>query len=163
MSIIDAVVRSFEVALSLLFAFVPRLLGFLVILIIGYFVATAVSKGITILLRKVGFDRISTRIGLTRLEAQMGIKMDAAGILGRIVYWFIFLIFIVTAVDALGLTAVSALLNQVLDYIPNVFVAILILFLGTLAATFVADLVRGLASLCAMPFLALSPLSRFNS
>jgi len=146
MSIIDAVVRSFEVALSLLFAFVPRLLGFLVILIIGYFVATAVSKGITILLRKVGFDRISTRIGLTRLEGQMGIKMDAAGILGRIVYWFIFLIFIVTAVDALGLTAVSALLNQVLDYIPNVFVAILILFLGTLAATFVADLVRGLAS-----------------
>ena len=146
MNIVDAVVTSFGAALALLFTFVPRLLGFLVILLVGYIVATAISKAVTFLLRKVGFDRFSTRIGLTRLEQQMGIKMDAAGILGRIVYWFIFLIFLVPAVDSLGLTAVSALLGQVVAYIPNVFVAILILFLGTLAATFVADIVRGLAS-----------------
>ena len=76
----------------------------------------------------------------------MGVKMDTAGILGRIVYWFVFLIFLVPAVDSLGLTSVSALLDEVVAYIPNVFVAILILFLGTLAATFVADIVRGAAS-----------------
>ncbi len=146
MNIIDAVVSSFAAALALLFTFVPRLIGFLVILLVGYLVATALSKAVTFLLRKVGFDRISTRIGLTRLENQMGVKMDAAGILGRIVYWFIFLIFLVPAVDSLGLTAVSTLLSQVVAYIPNVFVAILILFLGTLAATFIADLVRGAAS-----------------
>ncbi|GAC1390519.1 MAG: hypothetical protein NVS4B11_25420 [Ktedonobacteraceae bacterium] len=146
MNIIDAVVSSFAAALALLFTFVPRLIGFLVILLVGYIVATALAKAITFLLRKVGFDRFSTRIGLTRLEQQMGVKIDAADILGRIVYWFVFLIFLVPAVDALGLTAVSALLNQVVSYIPNVFVAILILFLGTLAATFVADIVRGAAS-----------------
>ena len=139
MNIVDAVVSSFAAALALLFTFVPRLIGFLVILLVGYLVATALSKAVTFLLRKIGFDRISTRIGLTRLESQMGVKMDAAGILGRIVYWFVFLIFLVPAVDSLGLTAVSALLGQVVAYIPNVFVAILILFLGTLASTFVAD------------------------
>ena len=122
------------------------MIGFLVILLVGYIVAAALSRAITFLLRKVGFDRISTRIGLTRLEQQMGLKMDTAGILGRIVYWFIFLIFLVPAVDALGLTAVSTILSQILAYIPNVFVAILILFLGTLAATFVADIVRGATS-----------------
>ncbi len=146
MNIVDAVVSSFAAALALLFTFIPRLLGFLVILLVGYIVATALSKAVTFLLRKVGFDRFSTRIGLSRLEQQMGVKMDAAGILGRIVYWFVFLIFLVPAVDSLGLTAVSALLGQVLAYIPNVFVAILILFLGTLAATFIADIVRGAAS-----------------
>jgi hypothetical protein len=73
----------------------------------------------------------------------MGLRMDAAGVLGKVVYWFIFLIFLVPAVDSLGLTAVSNILNQVIAYIPNVFVAIVVLFLGTLAATFVADLVRG--------------------
>jgi hypothetical protein len=146
MSIIDAVVNSFAAALALLFTFVPKLIGFLVILIVGYFVAAALGRAITFLLRKVGFDRISTRIGLTRLEQQMGLKMDTAGILGRVVYWFVFLIFLIPAVDALGLTSVSALLNNILGYIPNVFVAILILFLGTLAATFVADLVRGATS-----------------
>ena len=146
MNIVDAVVSSFAAALALLFTFIPRLLGFLVILLVGYIVATALSKAVTFLLRKVGFDRFSTRIGLTRLEQQMGVKMDAAGILGRIVYWFVFLIFLVPAVDSLGLTAVSAVLNQIVAYIPNVFVAILILFLGTLAATFVSDIVRGAAS-----------------
>ena len=146
MNVVDAVVTSFAAALALLFTFVPRLIGFLVILLVGYLVATALSKAVTFLLRKVGFDRFSTRIGLTRLESQMGVKMDAAGILGRIVYWFVFLIFLIPAVDSLGLTAVSALLGQVVAYIPNVFVAILILFLGTLAATFVADIVRGAAS-----------------
>ena len=138
-----AIWTSLTGALALAFTFIPRLIGFLVILLVGWLVASALSKVVVFLLRKVGFDRIATRIGLTRLEERMGIRMDAAGVLGRIVYWFIFLIFLIPAVDALGLTTVSALLGQVIGYIPNVFVAILILFLGALAAGFVADLVRG--------------------
>ena len=113
------------------------------ILLVGWIVASVVSKAVTFLLRKIGFDRLSERIGLSRLEQRMGLRMDAAGVLGKIVYWFIFLIFLVPAVDALGLTTVSNILNQIIAYIPNVFVAILVLFLGTLAATFVADIIRG--------------------
>lgn len=146
MNIVDAVITSFQAALALLFTFVPRLIGFLVILLIGWLVASALSKALTFLLRKIGFDRIGNRIGLSRLLSQSGIKTDAAEVLGKIVYWFLFLIFLVPAVDALGLTAVSNILNQVIAYLPNVFVAILVLFLGTLAATFVADIVRGAAS-----------------
>jgi len=142
-NIIDAVIRSFQSALALLFEFVPRLLGFLVILLIGWLVASALAKAVTFLLRKVGFDRIADRIGLSRLGQQAGIKTDAADILGKLVYWFVFLIFLVPAVNALGLTTVSDLLGRVIGYLPNVFVAILVLFLGTLAATLVADIVRG--------------------
>lgn len=61
-------------------------------------------------------------------------------------YWFLLLIFLVPAVDALGLTTVSGLLTTLVAYIPNVFVAILVLFLGTLAATFVSDIVRGVTA-----------------
>ncbi len=143
MNIVTAVITSFAAALALVFSFIPKLLGFLVILLIGWLVASALAKAVTFLLRKVGFDRIGDRIGLSRLLSQSGLKTDAADVLGKIVYWFVFLIFLVPAVDALGLTAVSALLGQVIAYIPNVFVAILILFLGTLAATVVADIVRG--------------------
>ncbi len=138
-----AVLTSLAGALALIFSFVPKLLGFLIILLIGWLIATALEKAVTFLLRKVGFDRLGDRIGLTRLEAQMNVKMDAAGVLGRLVFWFVFLIFLVPAVDALGLTSVSALLGQIIGYLPNVFVAILVLFLGTLAATFVADIIRG--------------------
>src|SRR2546421_1280591 len=139
----SAILTSFTNALNLVFAFIPKLISFLVILLVGWIVASVVSKAVTFLLRKIGFDRLSERIGLTRLEQRMGLRMDAAGVLGKVVYWFIFLIFLVPAVDALGLTTVSNILNQIIAYIPNVFVAILVLFLGTLAATFVADIIRG--------------------
>ena len=138
-----AIITALSNALALLFAFIPRFIGFLVILLVGWIIATLVSKALTALLRKVGFERLANRIGLTRFEQRMGVQMDAAGVLGRIVYWFLFLIFLVPATDALGLSAVSNVLNTLVDYLPNVFVAILVLFLGTLAATVVADLVRG--------------------
>lgn len=130
-------------ALNLLLEFIPKLVGFLVILLVGWIIATAVSKAVTFLLRKVGFDRLGQRIGLQRFEQNMGVHMDAASILGAVVYWFLFLIFLVPAADALGIPTVSNILNELVAYIPNVFVAILVLFLGALAATVVADLVRG--------------------
>ena len=141
-----AIYTSLAGALALLFSFIPKLIGFLVILLIGWLVATAVAKALTLVLRKVGFDRISDRIGLTNLERQMNVQLDAAGLLGKLVYWFVFLIFLVPAVNALGLTTVSELIGRIVGYLPNVFVAILVLFLGTLAATFVADIIRGAAA-----------------
>jgi Conserved TM helix len=139
----EAILSALSNALNLLLTFIPRFLGFLVILLVGWIVATAVSKALTFLLRKIGFDRLGERIGLTRLEQRMGVNMDSAGILGKIVFWFLLLVFLVPAADALGLPAVSTILNQLVGYIPNVFVAILVLFLGALAATVVADIVRG--------------------
>jgi len=139
----EAILTALANTLNLVLTFIPRLLGFFVILLVGWLVATLVSKALTFLLRKIGFDRLGDRIGLTRLEQRMGVKMDAAGILGKIVYWFLFLVFLVPAADALGLPAVSTLLNQLVAYIPNVFVAILVLFWGSLAATVMADIVRG--------------------
>ncbi len=138
-----SIVNALNDAVRLILTFIPRVIGFLVILIVGLILATLVSRALTLVLRKVGFDRMANRIGLSRFEQRMGITLDPAGILGKIVYWFILLIFLVPAADALGLPAVSNILNTLVAYIPNVFVAILVLFLGTLAATFVADLVRG--------------------
>ncbi len=146
MNILNAVIASFAAALALIFTFIPKLIGFLVILLIGWIVASAISKAVTFLLKKVGFDRLSQRIGLDQMSQRAGISLDAAGILGKVVYWFIFLIFLVPAVDTLGISAVSNILNQIIAYIPNVFVAILILLIGAFVATIAADVVRGGAS-----------------
>jgi len=134
----EAVFASFANALNLILTFIPRFIGFLVILIIGAIVASLVKRGVAYLLRKVGFERVADRV-----ERRMRIQMDSTNILSRIAYWFVFLIFLVSAIDALGLPAVSNLLNTVIGYLPNVFVAILVLLLGTLVAILVADLVRG--------------------
>jgi len=139
----QAVISALGHALDLLLVFIPLLLGFLLILLVGYLIAAALGKAVTFLLRKIGFDNLANRVGLTRLEQRMGVRLDPAGVLGKIVFWFILLVFLVPATNALGLTAVSGILNAMIAYIPNVFVAILVLFLGTLAANFVADIVRG--------------------
>lgn len=142
----SAILTSFTNALNLVFAFIPKLIGFLVILLIGWIVANLVSKAVTFLLRKIGFDRLSERIGLSQLEQRMGLRMDAAGVLGRIVYWFIFLIFLVPATNALNLPTISNILNMLVDYVPNIFVAVLVLFLGSVLAVFAGDVVRGTTS-----------------
>jgi len=142
----NAMLTSLANAVNLILTFIPRIIGFLLILLIGWGIAVLVSKAVVWLLRRVGFDNMANRIGLTRFDQRIGIHLDPAGVLGKIVFWFVFLIFLVAAADALGLPAVSNILNQLVAYIPNVFVAILVLFLGTLAATFIADIVRGLTA-----------------
>src|SRR5215471_4571384 len=139
----QAILTSFTSALALVFGFIPKLIGFLVIILVGWLIATALGKAVTFLLRKVGFDNFSNRIGLTRFEQRMGIRLDPADFLGRIVFWLIILVFLVPALETLGLTSITLILNELISYIPNVFVAIIILFLGTLLATVVADIVRG--------------------
>lgn len=138
--------NAFSNALSAVFTFIPHLVGALVILLIGWIVAWVVGKAVMLLLRKVGFDRLSNRIGLRRMEQRMGIRMDPAQLLGKIVFWFLFLIFLVPATDALELPTVSNILNTVVSYIPNVFVAIVVLVLGALIGVLVGDIVRGATS-----------------
>jgi hypothetical protein len=141
-----AIWSSISSALNLAFSFVPKLVGFLLVLLIGWIVASLLAKAVTFLLKRVGFERMAERIGLNRLEQRIGMRMDAATLLGKIVYWFVFLIFLIPAFNSLGLPTVSNILQVIISYIPNVFVAVLVLFLGTLLAAFVADIVRGALS-----------------
>ena len=138
-----AIYSSMASALAIVFAFIPKLIGFLVILLVGWIVASLLEKGLTLLLRRVGFDRLSDRIGFTRFEQRMNVRMDPANLLGKVLFWFVFLIFLVPAFNALELTAISTLIGQIVGYIPNVFVAIIVLFLGMALASLAAELVRG--------------------
>ncbi|WP_069804513.1 mechanosensitive ion channel family protein [Thermogemmatispora onikobensis] len=140
----QAFLTSLANALNLVLTFIPKFLGFLVILLIGWLIASVLRRTVVFILRRIGFERLGARIGLARLEQNTGMRFDVVAILGTIVYWFIFLIFLVPAVDALGLSTVSNILNELIAYIPNVFVAVLVLFLGLLAASVVGDIVRGL-------------------
>ena len=73
----------------------------------------------------------------------MGVKTDAAGFLATLVKWFVRLIVLVTAFDALGLPAVSQVLEQILLWLPNLVVALVVLVIAGLAANALAGLVRG--------------------
>ena len=138
-----AVMTSLAAALSLFMAAIPRIIGFLVILVIGWLISGALAAGVAALLRAVKFNVLAQRSGLQGFIHNMGLKTDPSGLLADIVKWFVRLIVLVVAFDALGLPAVSAVLQQFLLWIPNLVVAVVILVIAGLAANALGDLVRG--------------------
>ena len=138
-----AVMTSLTAALSLFLAAIPRVIGFIVILIIGWLIAGALAAAVAALLRAVRFNDLAQRSGLSGFVHNMGVRTDAAGVLANIVKWFVRLIVLVVAFDALGLPAVSAVLQQFLLWIPNLVVAMIILVIAGLAANALGDLIRG--------------------
>jgi Mechanosensitive ion channel, conserved TM helix len=138
-----ALVTSFTTALSLFLAAIPRIIGFLVILIIGWFIAGLLAAGVAALLRAVRFNDLAQSSGLSGFVRNMGVRKDPAGLLADIVKWFVRLIVLVVAFDALGLPALSTILQQFLLWIPNLVVAVVILVIAGLAANALGNLVRG--------------------
>jgi hypothetical protein len=130
--------NSLQTALDTFFAFLPNLLGFLVLLIIGFIVAKVVAAIVRKVLDKVGLDRhLKSSDAHTYVERVMPGASAANGI-GRVVFWFIFLFFLVAAIGALKIPAVTTFMNQVLAYLPNIVVAILIFVVAALIAGAVA-------------------------
>ena len=138
-----AVMTSLTAALTMFLAAIPRVIGFLVIIVIGWLIAGVLAAAVAALLRAVRFNDLAQRSGLSGFVHNMGVRKDTAGVLADIVKWFVRLIVLVVAFDALGLPAVSNVLQQFLLWIPNLVVAVIILVIAGLAANALGDLVRG--------------------
>lgn len=142
----EAMMASLTGAFAMFFAAIPRILGFAAILIVGWFVASLIEKGIAAILRAVKFNELSVRSGFADFVAKMNTGTDSAGLIAAIAKWFIRLIALVVAFDALGLPAVSDVLRQLLLWLPNLVVALVVLVIGGLAAKALSNIVRGAAS-----------------
>ncbi|GAB6387420.1 mechanosensitive ion channel family protein [Stutzerimonas marianensis] len=126
-------------------AFIPRLFGALLVLAVGFVVAKLLDALLSKLLAKVGLDRLVAGTGLTKLLLRAGIRAPVSALIGKIVYWFVLLVFLVSAAESLGLARVSATLDMLALYVPKVFGAAAILLAGVLLAQLVNGLVRGAA------------------
>ncbi|RRU73769.1 mechanosensitive ion channel family protein [Stutzerimonas xanthomarina] len=126
-------------------AFIPRLFGALVVVLLGFVVAKLLDTLLSKVLAKVGLDRLMAGTGLTKLLGRAGIRIPVSALIGKVVYWFVLLIFLVSAAESLGLERVSATLDMLALYVPKVFGAALILLAGVLLAQLLSGLVRGAA------------------
>ena len=130
-------------ALSAFLSFIPQLIGALIILILGYVIAKALQAIVGRVLEGIGFDRWMERGGIKQFFDRADTEHTPHSILGRLVFWFVFIIAITMAADALGIPQVSAVLAQLIAYIPSIIAAILILILAALLANFLSSIVRG--------------------
>ena len=130
-------------ALSAFLSFIPQLIGALIILLVGYLIAKALQAIVGRVLEGIGFDRWMERGGIKQFFDRADTKHTPHSILGRLVFWFVFFVAITMAADALGIPQVSAVLAQLIAYIPSIIAAILILILAALLANFLSSIVRG--------------------
>lgn len=148
------VIESIQSALTSTFntagEFVPKLIGALIIFLIGWIVAKILRTVINKVLKAIKFDDLADSIGINGMLAKGGLKKRASGMLATLVYWIAMFVTWGLVFDTLGLEVVSNLLTDVVQYIPNIIVACILLVVGTYLANFVSGLVS--ASLKASGF-----------
>ena len=136
-------VQSLQEGLNTFFGYIPQLIGAIIILIVGYIVAKLLEAVVTRLLGAIGFEGWMERGGVRQFFERAETRQTPTSILGKLVFWFVFIIAIVMATDALGIRQVSAVLGDLIAYIPSVIAAVLILILAAVLANFLAGIIRG--------------------
>lgn len=117
--------------------FVPKLLAALVILFLGWVLAKLLRAGMLRLLRILQFHRLAEKSGLEAFLEQGNVNITLSRLISDIVYWLVLLIVIVSVSHSLGLEVVARLFTRVINYVPNILAAILVLVFGALIARFV--------------------------
>ena len=120
--------------------FIPKLIGFLLIMIIGYFIAKAIAKVLDRVLERVGFDRWVERGGVKQALARS--KYDASSLLSQIIFYIALLFVLQLAFGVFGPNPISDLIKSVIAYLPKVFVAIIIIVVGAAIAAAVKEIVE---------------------
>jgi small-conductance mechanosensitive channel len=136
------IVDSAQNGLDSFFGFLPNLLGFAVILIIGYLVAKIVKGIVRKALEAAGLDKALHNSQAGQYVEKVSPDASPARLIGSIAFWFLFVFVLSAAIGALKIPAVTAFMNQVLSYLPNVAAAVLIFVIAAALAGTVATLVQ---------------------
>ena len=135
---------SIQQGLNSFFAFVPNLLAFLVILLIGWIIAKVVRTVVNKALDKVGVDRALHQSDAGKFVERVSPGSRPSHLIGAVAFWFIFLFALSAAIGALKIPALSTFIAQVQAFLPNIIVAILIFVIAAALAGAVAGAVQKL-------------------
>ena len=139
----DAVLVSGTEALRNFLGFLPALIGAIIVLVVGWILSGLLASLVERGLKMIGFERAAQSTGISGFVERSGSSWTASAVVAEIIKWFIRLIALQAAASILGLNQISAIINAILLWLPNLVVAIAIIVIGALIARFVSGLVRG--------------------
>jgi hypothetical protein len=122
--------------------FIPKLLFFAIILVVGYVVAKVLAKATNAVLERVGFDNAVERGGIKQALARS--QYDASDIVAKLVKYAVMLFTLVIAFDVFGPNAISDLLESIVAFLPKLIVAIIIVVVAAAVAKAVKDLISNM-------------------
>lgn len=139
----DYVVNSLHNVWNGVADFLPRFIIALIVFLVGWLLAVFIAKAVWHLVKFLQIDRGLESLGFRKAWERSGHKLDTPLFFYELVKWAIIIGFLMAATDILGLTKVTDFLLRVLYYLPNIFIAAIVLIIGVLVARFVESLVRG--------------------
>jgi len=156
MALVDQLSESFETSFdsvsSTVVLFVPKLFLALIVFVLGWIIGAIVGRFIAQVVSALRVDKAMQRAGVDAVVTRAGFRLNTGLFLGKIVEWFIMIIFLIVAFDILGLSQVNVfLVDTVLGYLPNVLVATLILVIAAILSDVAHKLVVGSAKAARLP------------
>ena len=137
--------------LAKILAYLPVLLGALVILIVGWIVAKAIRRLVDWLLKTARFDTLADKAGVSGILRKGDLKISPREVVSGLVYWLVIIMVLVMVVNALGLPKASDVLASLFAYVPKVIAALLVLVVAMFLASFVSGIVRTAAGNANLP------------
>jgi Mechanosensitive ion channel/Conserved TM helix len=119
---------------------IPTLVAAMTLLAAGYFISNIISRVVTTVLAKIGIDKLATKLNEIDVVQQYDISILPSVVVGRIVKYFLTLIFLIMATDVLGMAAVSQLVRDVINYMPSLVIALIIMIF----TLFIANALKGI-------------------
>jgi len=147
----NLIVEPVSQMLTRIMAYLPVLLGALVILIVGWLVAKAIKRIVDWLLKLIRFNALADKAGISEILKKGNLEISAGEVISSLVYWLIVIMVLVMAVDALGLPKASDVLASLFAYVPKVIAALLVLVVAMFLASFVSGIVRTAAGNANLP------------
>lgn len=126
--------------------FIPNILAALLFILVGLFLARAVRTLFERLLKNIKLDEYTSKVGINEIFARFGFGKSPSYVIVFVLFWSILFVFLAAAANALNLTAISALLEWFLLFVPKLVVAVIIVFSGLLFARFVSEIVSNSAT-----------------
>ena len=120
---------------------IPGIIGAILLIIIGWLVAKLIARIIVKLLNVIKFDKLIGKLNATEFLKNLKISVSPSDIVGKFIFWLIFLLFIVTATETLGWTVVAIEITNLIRFIPNLFIGIIIFIIGLYIANFIKSLI----------------------
>lgn len=121
----------------------PAILGGVLILIVGFIIASSLKSLTVTFLKKIRLNQVLKRLGLEATLSKIDVSFDITNFFGNIVKWFLVFVFLMACSEVLGLTHLSQSLEKIVAYFPNIFIACLMFVVAAFIADFSRKIVIG--------------------
>ena len=158
----NLVLKNLQEAQRIIAKFGPRLILAVLILIIGWVCAALFRKVISKILKALGFDIVSKKLGLKSFMERGGVVKEPSSIVGSIFYWLILFSALMMMFNAFNIEAASRLINETLLYLPKAAVSLILISLGIFLGRFTAEFIKTSARLAQIPlYILLGEVGRY--